>query len=266
MADNLLAPRPCKILDIVPETDTEWTFRIENDFPIRHGQFMQLSLPRFGEAPISVSGFGEGYADFTIRKVGKVTDGLFRLHKGDSIFLRGAYGNGWPLERLAGKHVVVVAGGTGVASVKSLIDMLHADPGFAKDVHLILGFKNGRSILFADDLAKWRASPGFHTIYALDAEALEGWRKGLVTAFLEDIPFAAFGNACECVVIGPPVMMKFVGQGLLARGVPKERIWMSFERKMSCAVGKCGHCRIDETYVCLDGPVFNYTTAKQLID
>lgn len=266
LSDNLLAPQACRILDILPQTETEWTFRVANDRPIRHGQFMQLSLPRVGEAPISISGFGDGYADFTIRKVGKVTAGLFDLHRGDSIFLRGCYGNGWPVERLRGRHVVIVAGGTGVASVKSLIDMLHEDPGYARDVHLILGFKNRQSVLFADALRQWRETPGFHAVYTLDAEDMAGWRKGLVTDFLGDVPFDSFGDASECVVIGPPVMMKFVGQGLLARGVPEARIWMSFERKMSCAVGKCGHCRIDETYVCLDGPVFNYTIGRQLVD
>ena len=127
---------PLKILDILPQTEAEWTFRVANNRPIRHGQFMQLSLPRLGEAPISVSGFGDGYADFTIRKVGKVTDGLFSLRKGDSIFLRGCYGNGWPVEQFGDQHVVIVAGGTGVASAKSLIDMLYADPGYARDVHL----------------------------------------------------------------------------------------------------------------------------------
>jgi anaerobic sulfite reductase subunit B len=266
MLEDLIRPQACEILDILPQTEAEWTFRVTNDRPIRHGQFMQISLPRIGEAPISVSGFGDGYADFTIRRVGRVTDGLFALHKGDSLFVRGCYGNGWPVEQLSGRHVVVVAGGTGVASAKSLIDMLHDHPGYARDVYLVLGFKDARSILFARELDQWRDTPGFHAVYALDAEDRMGWRKGLVTEFLDEIPFAAFGNACECMVVGPPVMMKVAALALLKNGVAEQRIWLSFERKMSCAVGKCGHCRIDETYVCLDGPVFNYTTGKQLVD
>lgn len=266
MSENMLAPQASRILEILPQTEAEWTFRLENDRPIRHGQFMQLSIPRVGEAPISISGFGAGFVDFTIRKVGHVTDELFALRKGDSIFLRGCYGNGWPTGQYRDKHVVIVAGGTGVASVKSLIDMFAADPAYAASVHLVLGYKNSQSILFGPELEAWRATPNFHAIYALDAEDKPGWRRGLVTEFLKEIPFASFGDACECVVIGPPVMMKFVGRGLLDSGVPEGKIWMSFERKMSCAVGKCGHCRIDETYVCLDGPVFNYTTGKQLVD
>jgi anaerobic sulfite reductase subunit B len=266
MLENPVIPQACEILDILQQTEAEWTFRVANDRPIRHGQFMQLSLPRVGEAPISISGFGDGYADFTIRKVGKVTDGLFGLHKGDSIFLRGCYGNGWPVEQFRDKHVVILAGGTGVASAKSLIDMLYDDPDYARDVHLILGFKNSRSILFSGELLQWKNAPGFHAIYALDAEDKVGWHKGLATEFLDDIPFASFGDACECIVVGPPVMMKIAGQELLKNGVPEDNIWMSFERKMSCAIGKCGHCRIDETYVCVDGPVFNYTTGKRLVD
>lgn len=114
MLNNPVKPQAHKIIDILKQTDAEWTFRVENELPIRHGQFMQLSLPKIGEAPISISGFGDGYADFTIRKVGKVTDELFNLKKGSNIFIRGCYGNGWPTEQLKGKNVVIIAGGTGV--------------------------------------------------------------------------------------------------------------------------------------------------------
>ena len=117
MLNNPVKPQAHKIIDILKQTDAEWTFRVENELPIRHGQFMQLSLPKIGEAPISISGFGDGYADFTIRKVGKVTDELFNLKKGSNIFIRGCYGNGWPTEQLKGKNVVIIAGGTGVSDV-----------------------------------------------------------------------------------------------------------------------------------------------------
>ena len=266
MSNNTVKPEARKILDVIPQTELEWTFRVENSLPIKHGQFMQLSLPKVGEAPISISGFGEGYADFTVRKVGKVTDGLFSLRKGDSIFLRGCYGNGWPVEQLKGKDVVIVAGGTGVSPVKSLVNMLCANPDYVKNVYMILGFKNQGSVLFADEIETWKKAGHFHVITTLDNDECYGWCKGLVTEHLKEIPFDSFGENYECIVVGPPVMMKFAGLGLLEKGVPEEKIWMSFERKMSCAIGKCGHCRIDETYVCLDGPVFNYTTARKLVD
>lgn len=266
MAENPVRPRAARILGVFPQTETEWTFRVENSAPVRHGQFMQVSIPRVGEAPISISGFGDGYADFTIRKVGKVTDALFALKKGDTIFLRGCYGNGWPTERFQGKNLLVIAGGTGVSPVKSLIDMLCGNPQYAKEVYLILGFKNSHSVLFRENLEKWRSAPHFHPFFTLDNEDCPGWRKGLVTGFIKEVPFASFAGNYECVVVGPPVMMKFAGMELLMNGVPEEKIWMSFERKMSCAIGKCGHCRIDETYVCLDGPVFNYTVGRKLVD
>ena len=266
MINDPVRPHPAKILDIFPQTEMEWTFRVESDVPVRHGQFMELSIPRVGEAPISMSGFGDGYVDFTIRKVGKLTDGLFEMKKGDTIFLRGCYGNGWPVERFQEKNLVIVAGGTGVSPVKSLINMFCDDPAYAKEIYLILGFKNSHSILFTDDLAKWKSAKHFHTVYTLDNEDFKGWNKGLVTSFIKDIPFASFGGNYECIVVGPPVMMKFTGAELLKNKVPEEKIWMSFERKMSCGIGKCGHCRIDETYVCLDGPVFNYTVGKKFVD
>lgn len=266
MLNNPVKPQAHKIIDVIKQTETEWTFRVENDIPIHHGQFMQLSLPRIGEAPISVSGFGDGYADFTIRKVGKVTDELFSLKKGQNIFIRGCYGNGWPTERLKGKNVVIVAGGTGVSPVKSLINELFAQPDYAREIYLILGFKNSGSILFADELEQWKGAEHFHAVYTLDQEDYPGWRRGMVTEFVKDIPFDSFEDNYECLVVGPPVMMRFAAKSLIENGAPEETIWMSFERKMSCAIGKCGHCRIDETYVCLDGPVFNYTVGKKLVD
>lgn len=266
MLNNPVKPQAHKIIDISKQTDAEWTFRVENELPIRHGQFMQLSLPKIGEAPISISGFGDGYADFTIRKVGKVTDELFNLKKGSNIFIRGCYGNGWPTEQLKGKNVVIIAGGTGVSPVKSLINQLYSEPGYAKEIYLILGFKNSQSILFIDELEQWKQAGHFHVICTLDNEDYPGWNKGMVTEFVKEIPFSSFGGNYECLVVGPPVMMKFAAKSLLEHQVPEDKIWMSFERKMSCAIGKCGHCRIDETYVCLDGPVFNYTVGKKLVD
>ena len=114
------------------------------------------------------------------------------------------------------------------------------------------------------ELEAWKEK--FSTIYALDNDAKEGWRTGLVTTFVKEIPFDSFDGDYAVVVVGPPPMMKFTGLELMNHGVDAEKVWMSFERKMSCAVGKCGHCRIDEVYVCLDGPVFPYTVARDLVD
>lgn len=261
---NILTPIPCEIIRIIHETETEYTFRVKTDIKIEHGQFLQLSIPKFGEAPISVSGIGNGYLEFTIRAVGKVTDGIFNLKEGDTIFLRGPYGKGWPIEKFKNKNIVIVAGGTGVAPVRSMINKFLENRDYIKSLNLIFGFKNENSILFKEELDLWKGK--FNTIYTLDNGSFEGFESGMVTKHLEKLPLKDFKEDYEVIIVGPPIMMHFTALEFLKLGVKEEKIWVSFERKMSCAVGKCGHCRIDETYVCIEGPVFNYKRAKSLLD
>jgi anaerobic sulfite reductase subunit B len=265
---NPILPVACKILSVKKESGQEWTFRVETDVKAAPGQFLQLSIPKIGEAPISTSEQGPGWLEFTVRSVGRVTNVIFKKQAGDTLFLRGPYGNGWPLDKLAGKHLVVVAGGTGLAPVRSLLNKCAQEKGFVKSVDLICGFKNEAGIVFKEDLERWAGlnKENFRTIYALDKDAKPGWRVGMVPGFIKDVDYKSFGGDYALVIVGPPVMMHFAGLEAAKLGIPDEKIWMSFERRMSCAVGKCGHCRIDEVYVCLDGPVFNYTQAKYLTD
>lgn len=261
---NPIQPIPCRILSVVRESGSEYTFRVATDIHAEHGQFLQLSIPMIGEAPISVSAQGDGWLEFTIRAVGKVTNVIFEKEAGDTLFLRGAYGKGWPIDEFRGKHLVVIVGGTGLAPVRSMLRMFYESPELVKSVWLIAGFKNEEGIVFRHELEQWKER--FHTIYTLDRDQKAGWRTGFVTAFVQEIPFPSFEGDYAVVVVGPPPMMKFTGLELLKNGVGEDKIWMSFERKMSCAIGKCGHCRIDETYVCLEGPVFPYVKAKYLVD
>ncbi len=262
---NPLKPTPCEILDVKKESLLEYTFKVKTDITPNHGQFLQLSIPKVGEAPISVSAFGDGWMDFTIRSVGKVTEEIFKKKPGDTLFLRGAYGNGWPFEdKFKGKHLVVITGGTGLAPVRSLLNACYNDDNAVKSVTLISGFKNEEGIIFREELEKWKDK--FTTYYTLDKDKIDGWNVGFVTDLVEKVDFESFDGDYEVIIVGPPPMMKFTGIAVAKQGVPDEKIWVSFERKMSCAIGKCGHCRIDEVYVCLDGPVFNYTVAKDLVD
>ena len=262
--NNIVKPVPCKILEVKKESKLEYTFKVETDIKPNHGQFLQLSIPKIGEAPISVSAYGDGWLDFTIRSVGKVTDEIFTKGPGDVMFLRGPYGKGWPVDQFAGKNVVVITGGTGLAPVRSMLNKFYNEPDYTKSVTLITGFKNEEGIVFKAELDKWKDR--FNTFYTLDAEKKEGWNTGFVTEFVSKVDWASFGDNYEVVIVGPPPMMKFTGIECSKCGVPDEKIWVSYERRMSCAVGKCGHCRIDEVYVCLEGPVFNYTQAKYLVD
>lgn len=151
--NNIVKPVACKILDVKKESLHEWTFKVATDIKPSHGQFLQLSIPKIGEAPISVSGYGDGWMDFTIRSVGKVTDEIFQKQPGDTLFLRGAYGHGWPVEKFQGKHMVVITGGTGLAPVKSMLNMFYDNPDYVKSVTLICGFKNEEGIIFTQAAA-----------------------------------------------------------------------------------------------------------------
>lgn len=263
--NNITLPSPHKIVKIIHETQAEYTFRVRYEGKTDHGQFFMLSIPKIGEAPISVSARGEDYVEFTIRKVGRLTDGLFGMNEGDMLFMRGPYGNAFPVADFKGKHLVVVAGGTGMAPVRSMLQHFAAHSDEIESVHFIVGFKDRDAVLFEDDLAAFAKAEKFHTIYCLDNMEAEGFNKGFVTNYIKDVPFAEFDDY-NVAIVGPPAMINFTAKECVKNGVPEEKIWVSFERKMSCAVGKCGHCKINETYVCLEGPVFNYTKAKELLD
>lgn len=231
---------------------------------VKPGQFFEVSIPKFGEAPISVSGIGKDTVDLTIRKVGKVTDEVFERYTGDKLFLRGPYGNGFDIENYRGKEVVIVAGGTGVSPVRGIIEHFSSNPSDAKSTTLIAGFKSPDDILFKEDFKKWEKNIN---VYLTVDNAPDGYKKnvGLVTKYIPDLPLENKRQAVA-IVVGPPAMMHFAVKALLELGLEEKNIWISHERKMCCGIGKCGHCKIDDSYVCLDGPVFNYIKGKNLID
>lgn len=267
MMINPWMPAKHRILKIIEETDMESTFVVEFDEPyVQHGQFFQISLPKIGEAPISVSNFTETAIEFTIRRVGKLTNVLFDLQAGDDLFLRGPYGNGFPLQSFKGKHLVVIAGGTGVSPVRSTLKHYVNNPAECKDVYVIAGFRDPQHVLFEKDLKTFAEAENFHTTFTLDNGTRDGFKEGFAMNYVKDIPFSEWGDDYAVIIVGPPVMMKFTAQECMKYGVKEDHVYVSFERKMSCALGKCGHCKINETYVCLEGPVFNYTKAKELVD
>ena len=197
---NYVQPQACEILSVNHETDIEYTFRIATDIKPSHGQFLELSVPQIGECPISVSEQGDGWLEFTIRKVGKVTDVIFEKKAGDHLFLRGPYGKGWPVDELKDKHVFVIAGGTGVSPVRSTLNFLAKNPGYAKSVNLVCGFKNYESVLFHNDLENWKNT--FNgTWYCLDNEEHEGFRKGLVTTVVNELPLKEAGEDYAVLVV-----------------------------------------------------------------
>ena len=231
---------------------------------VKPGQFFEISIPKYGEAPISVSGIGESTVDFTIRRVGKVTNEVFENYVGDRLFIRGPYGNGFDINNYKGKEVVIIAGGTGLSPVRGVIQHFAENPQDAESTTLIAGFKSPKDVLFREDFEKWNEK--INVIKTVDS-APEGYEGpvGMVTKYIPELKFRDPKNAVF-ICVGPPIMIKFTIMEIRKLGIEDEQIWTSYERKMCCGLGKCGHCRINEKYVCLDGPVFNYTEAKELID
>lgn len=261
---NEYIPSLSKIREVIRHTDMEYTFRMEFTGDVKPGQFFEISLPKYGEAPISVSGIGEDTVDFTIRKVGRVTNEIFENYVGDKLLIRGPYGNGFDVENYKGKEIVVIAGGTGVSPVRGVIDYFAHHLEEAVSTTLIAGFKSPGDVLFKDDFAYWKDQ--IHVIQTVDS-APEGYEGpvGMVTKFIPDLKFKDIENAAF-ICVGPPIMIKFTIMEIQKLGVRDDQIWISHERKMCCGIGKCGHCKIGSSYVCLDGPVFNYADGKELID
>ncbi|HEY9060687.1 MAG TPA: anaerobic sulfite reductase subunit AsrB [Pseudobacteroides sp.] len=264
--ENSFLSKKYKIVQVTPETEIDYTYRVEYDKPVVHGQFLQVSIPTVGECPISISDFGTGFIDLTIRHIGKVTNEIKKLKAGDYIHLRGPYGNGFSLDSYRNKQLIVSAGGTGLAPVKSIIKHFLNNPDEVNGLDVLIGFKTPKDILFKGEVDQWTKSQDMNVILTVDRnDSAWACNTGFITDFVSHVKVKDFDNV-EVIIVGPPIMMSCTAREFIKLGIKEENIWVSFERNMSCGVGKCGHCKIDETYICLEGPVFRYTKAKTLID
>ncbi len=266
--DNIYAPTSVKILDVASHTPTERTFTLDARVSASPGQFVMVSLPHVGEAPIAISTLGDASIAITVRDAGKVTGQLFQRNPGDEIFLRGPYGRGFPVDIFEGQPLLVIAGGSGIAAVKPLVEhYLHSRcSSKVKQLDVLVGFRSPKHVLFKADLKRWDKNFGVVVTVDTHEDEDESWFGGVgfVVDFIQTVK--NIGPETFVVVTGPPKMMSNSVNELLRHQVAPERIWLSFERHMCCGVGKCGHCRIREKYVCVDGPVFNYIDAREMID
>jgi sulfhydrogenase subunit gamma (sulfur reductase) len=230
------------------------------------GQFIMLSVYGAGEIPISVSSSPSNISssfEICVRAVGKVTNALHKLEAGDEIGVRGPFGKGFPIRIFEGNDLLMVAGGLGIAPLRSLIKyVLDNRRDFGK-VHILLGCKSPNDILFFDEIEQWSTRIDVHYECTVD-RAVPEWQGhvGLITTLIPGVHLEP--ERTFAVVVGPPVMYKFVIKELLAKNIPGRQILVSFERHMKCGMGKCGHCQIQHVYACQDGPVFNYDQIKYL--
>lgn len=266
---ELYNPRSAKLVGVTELTPREkvFEFRPEDGSSLGHkpGQFVSLSIAGIGEAPISVSSSPtrEGTFQLAVRKVGNVTGNLHTLKAGAVVGFRGPFGNGFPLERMKGKDLMLVAGGIGLFPLRSLVQyVLDKRDDFGR-VLLLFGARAPSERLFLDELAVWsrRKDVEFHeTVDKGDGE----WNGnvGVITTLIPKVNIDP--RTTLAVVVGPPIMYRFVIGELKKRDIPDENIIMSLERRMKCGVGKCGHCQINGVYVCQEGPVFTLAQLRNL--
>lgn len=272
MASNPYRPWPARITSITPLTETEKLFEFRLvDEPIREafrhkpGQFVEVSIFGVGEAPISISSSPskQGFIELCVRKTGEFTQRLHNLQCGDQVGIRGPFGRGFPFEDMKGHDILCVAGGLGIAPLRSLINNIHDERSEFGKVTIIYGSKTPEEVMFRQQFEMWRHRKDFDLILTVD-QPDETWdgEVGVVTAPFETLELDAsntYGALC-----GPPVMYRFVIDEMRKKGISYDRIYVSFERHMKCGMGKCGHCQIGHQYVCIDGPVFNYWEAKNI--
>jgi NAD(P)H-flavin reductase len=271
--DNPHRPSQARIVGITPMVADNhlFTLRFLEDaaaraFRHRPGQFLMLSVPGTGEAPISIasSPTRPGALELCVRRVGRMTDALYRMRTNDLVGVRGPYGNGFPVAALEGQDLLLVAGGLGMAPLRSLL-------GYALDrrerfgaITLMYGARTPAEMLFRDELAALTGRDDLTCLLTVDRDPTGTWRHsvGLLPRLFDQAAIDSVRTFAA--VCGPPVVYRFVLERLLALGFSKDRILMSLERRMKCGIGKCGHCSIGYKYTCLHGPIFTYWDAINL--
>ena len=272
-AQNPYQPYMARIVRIyrMVEDNHLFTFRFLDDqvaarFNHKPGQFLMLSVPGTGEAPISISSSPTrpGVLELCVRRVGRVTNALYRLNTNDVVGIRGPYGNGFPVEKMAGSDLLIVAGGLGMAPLRSLLWYALDNRDEFGDVTLMYGVKSPPQMLFREELASLVDRGDMKCLLTVDGDPSGTWKHHI--ALLPKLfDYAAITpSTTYTAVCGPPVVYKFVLKRLLELGFSKDRILMSLERRMKCGVGKCNHCTVGYKLTCMHGPIFTYWDAINL--
>lgn len=263
-------PEPYRIEKMRRETHDSFTLELKpvnfkQPFRFAPGQFNMLYVFGIGEAAISISGdpFDSTSLIHTVRAVGTVTKAMQKLKRGDVIGVRGPFGSRWPVEQAEGRDIVIITGGIGLAPLRPVIYHILANrPKYGKFV-LLYGARTPRDLLYERELEKWRGQFSFDVEVTLDT-ATSNWHGnvGVVTRL---IPRAQFDpRETIAMICGPEVMMRFTIQELIKRGLTGDRIFLTMERNMKCAIGFCGHCQYGPHFICKDGPVFGFDQVSNL--
>ena len=261
-----------EITNVVSLTEDEKLFHLyikdkaERDrFAFLPGQFVMVEVPGYGEVPISISDSPARakMIELVIRKAGLVTGVLHRAKPGAVVGLRGPFGSHFPMEKMKGQNVLLIAGGLGIAPLRAPIFSVTENRAEYEDVHLLYGTRTPDQMLFRYQYEQWRDIYGLklHFIVERPDETWDG-EVGMITQLLDglDTPM----EHTWAIVCGPPIMFQFVCNRLAEKGLPMHRMFVSLERRMHCGMGKCCRCNVGSTYTCIDGPVFDYWAVQNL--
>lgn len=273
MRSNPYQPRMARIVRIqrLVENHELFTIRFLEEEMVktfRHlpGQFVMLSVPGVGEAPISISSSSTRpeVLELCVRKTGRVTNALFRLRPNELVGVRGPYGNGFPVGEIAGHDLLIAAGGLGMAPLRSLLWYALDNREKFGELVLMYGSRTPADMLFGEELVSLVDRTDLRCLLTVDSDPTGAWsnRIGVLPRLFDCVKIEP--GRTYAAVCGPPVVYRFVLERLLDLGFSKDRILMSLERRMKCGVGKCGHCSVGYKYTCMQGPIFNYWDAINL--
>ena len=271
---NPYLPDIATVKKVKPETYDTTTFTLQFDeakarqqFRYRPGQFVEVSVFGAGEAPFCIASSSHGRDDFdiTVRRLGRVTQALHKLEPGAQLGVRGPLGNCFPFEEFAGKHVLFVVGGLGLAPLRPQIQDGYRQREQYASVTVLYGARTPEDLIYRDELDQWQNLEGMKCLLTVDV-ATDGWtgNVGVVGSLLPEVKFdVSQGVAFVC---GPPIMINFVVRDLVSMGFGEDAIISTLERHMRCGIGKCNHCIHGDKYICLDGPVFTYRQMKAMME
>jgi NAD(P)H-flavin reductase len=258
-----MLPERFRVTGSTRETGDTWTLTLEpmdrsEPLAFAPGQFNMVYAFGAGEVPISISGdpAARGPLVHTVRAVGAATKAICAAGAGTVLGIRGPFGSDWPVDAARGADVVIVAGGVGLAPVRPIVyEVLAGRDRFGR-VLVLYGGREPEQLLYADELASWHEQ-GVDVDITVDiASATWSGKVGVVPTLIARARFDP--PAAVAFICGPEAMMRFSAEALLDRGLDSDRIYVSMERNMKCAVGRCGHCQLGPEFVCRDGPVFSY--------
>ena len=271
MMDEALIPMIGVVTDIRMDTPDVKTFRVvmpdgKKCFEHRPGQCAMLSIPGVGEGMFSItsSPTNTEFMEFSIKKCGCLTNWLHLMDVGQQITIRGPYGNAFPVDTdFKGKDLLFIAGGIGLAPLRSVINYCRAKRADYGKIDIVYGARSMDDLVdYKEIIDEWMNEPGVDVHLTIDREQ-EGWNGhvGFVPNYVKELNFSTDKTVIMC---GPPIMIKFTLAGLKELGFGETQVYTTMELRMKCGIGKCGRCNIGSKYVCKDGPVFRFDQLDEL--